>query len=225
MLAGSAALFGAATSGADTPGSPKGTPGADTSGSAVGLELLLERFRTGLNAERVALEPDDAASGDPDDPRMLRSAVPMQDGSPGVLLVQRGSDAPAFSDAERDVLGLRGLLPPHVCHQDEQVARVLGNFRRLESPLEKYIFMASLHDRHEALFFRIVMDNPDETMPIIHTPTVGLAGPKFGNRLQRTRGIRGPPNRPRHGRAASARGCAGRGSLGSRTGPLWHFAQ
>ncbi len=95
----------------------------------------------------------------------------------------------AFSDAERDVLGLRGLLPPHVCHQDEQVARVLGNFRRLESPLEKYIFMASLHDRNEALFFRIVMENPDETMPIIYTPTVGLACQKFGHIFQRPRGI------------------------------------
>ncbi|MEO8526670.1 MAG: NAD-dependent malic enzyme [Caldimonas sp.] len=95
----------------------------------------------------------------------------------------------AFSDAERDVLGLRGLLPPHVCHQDEQVARVLGNFHRLENPLEKYIFMASLHDRNEALFFRIVKENPDEMMPIIYTPTVGLACQKFGHIFQRPRGI------------------------------------
>ena len=83
---------------------------SDTSGPAVGLELLLERFRTGLDAERVALEPDDAAPGDLDDPRMLRSAVPMQDGTPGVLLVQRGSDAPAFSAAERQLFShLAGL--------------------------------------------------------------------------------------------------------------------
>ena len=95
----------------------------------------------------------------------------------------------AFSDAERDVLGLRGLLPPHVCHQDEQVARVLGNLHRLENPLEKYIFMASLHDRNEALFFRIVKENPDEMMPIIYTPTVGLACQKFGHIFQRPRGI------------------------------------
>ena len=48
----------------------------------------------------------------------------------------------AFTEAERDVLGLKGLLPPHVHSQGEQVARVLGNLRRLESPLEKYIFMS-----------------------------------------------------------------------------------
>ena len=95
----------------------------------------------------------------------------------------------AFSEAERDVLGLKGLLPPHVCSQEEQVARVLENFRRLPSPLEQYIFMTSLHDRNEALFFRIVMENPDEMMPIIYTPTVGLACQKFGHIFQRPRGI------------------------------------
>src|SRR5450755_43929 len=95
----------------------------------------------------------------------------------------------AFSEAERDALGLKGLLPPHVCSQAEQVARVLGNFRRLESPLEKYIFMAALHDRNEALFFRIVTENPDEMMPIIYTPTVGLACQRFGHIFQRPRGI------------------------------------
>ncbi|MGZ8260757.1 MAG: NAD-dependent malic enzyme, partial [Caldimonas sp.] len=95
----------------------------------------------------------------------------------------------AFTDVERDVLGLKGLLPPHVCSQAEQVARVLGNFRRLENPLEKYIFMASLHDRNEALFFRILTENPDEMMPIVYTPTVGLACQKFGHIFQRPRGI------------------------------------
>jgi malate dehydrogenase (oxaloacetate-decarboxylating)(NADP+) len=95
----------------------------------------------------------------------------------------------AFSETERDVLGLTGLLPPHVCTLAEQVARVLGNFRRLQSPLEQYIFMAALHDRNEALFFRVVTENPDEMMPIIYTPTVGLACQKFGHIFQRPRGV------------------------------------
>ena len=95
----------------------------------------------------------------------------------------------AFTVAERDALGLRGLLPPRVTSQGEQVARVLGNLRRLGDPLEKYIFMASLHDRNEALFFRIVTENVDEIMPIIYTPTVGLACQKFGDIFQRPRGI------------------------------------
>jgi malate dehydrogenase (oxaloacetate-decarboxylating)(NADP+) len=95
----------------------------------------------------------------------------------------------AFSEKERVRLGLTGLLPPHVCTQDEQVARVLGNFRRLPTPLEKYIFLTSLHDRNETLFFRVVTDHPDEMMPIIYTPTVGLACQKFGHIFQRPRGV------------------------------------
>jgi malate dehydrogenase (oxaloacetate-decarboxylating)(NADP+) len=95
----------------------------------------------------------------------------------------------AFTNAERDVLGLRGLLPPHVCSQEEQVARVLENFRREPSDLEKYINLNALHDRNEALFFRIVIDNPDEMMPIIYTPTVGLACQQFGHIFQRPRGL------------------------------------
>ncbi len=94
-----------------------------------------------------------------------------------------------FTARERDVLGLRGLLPPHVCSQEEQAARVLENLRRLPTPLEKYIFMTSLHDRNEALFFRIVTDHPDEIMPIIYTPTVGLACQQFGHIFQRPRGV------------------------------------
>ena len=81
----------------------------------------------------------------------------------------------AFSDHERDVLGLRGLLPPHVATQDEQLARVLENFHRLQTPLSKYIMLSSLLDRNEALFFRVIMDHADTMMPIIYTPTVGLA--------------------------------------------------
>ena len=95
----------------------------------------------------------------------------------------------AFTDAERDALGLRGLLPPHVCTQEEQVARVLENFRRKTSDLEKYINLTALHDRNESLFFRILMDYPDETTPIVYTPTVGLACQQFGHIFQRPRGI------------------------------------
>ena len=95
----------------------------------------------------------------------------------------------AFSDHERDVLGLRGLLPPHVATQDEQLARVLENFHRLQTPLSKYIMLSSLLDRNEALFFRVVMDHADTMMPIIYTPTVGLACQQFGHIYRRPRGL------------------------------------
>ncbi|MFO1394326.1 MAG: NAD-dependent malic enzyme [Steroidobacteraceae bacterium] len=95
----------------------------------------------------------------------------------------------AFTDEERDALGLRGLLPPHVSTPQDQVARVLENFRRLQNPLERYILIESLQDRNESLFYRVIMENPDEMMPIIYTPTVGLACQQFGHIYRRPRGL------------------------------------
>jgi malate dehydrogenase (oxaloacetate-decarboxylating)(NADP+) len=95
----------------------------------------------------------------------------------------------AFTEHERDALGLRGLLPPHVGTQELQVARVLENFHRLQTPLSKYILIESLQDRNEALFFRVIMENPDEMMPIIYTPTVGLACQQYGHIYRRPRGM------------------------------------
>jgi malate dehydrogenase (oxaloacetate-decarboxylating)(NADP+) len=95
----------------------------------------------------------------------------------------------AFSDAERDALGLRGLLPPAVITPGQQVARVLDNLRRLPTDLDKFISLNALHDRNETLFFRVVMDHPDEMMPLIYTPTVGLACQRFAHIFQRPRGI------------------------------------
>lgn len=95
----------------------------------------------------------------------------------------------AFTEKERDALGLRGLLPPHVSSQDEQIMRVLENFNSLSADLDKYIFLAALRDRNEAIFYRLIMDRPDEMMPIIYTPTVGLACQRFGHIYQRPRGM------------------------------------
>ncbi|AHE97482.1 NAD-dependent malic enzyme [Thioalkalivibrio paradoxus] len=95
----------------------------------------------------------------------------------------------AFSEREREVLGLRGLLPPHVSTQEQQVDRVLENFRRLDSPLERYIMLESLHDRNEALYFRVIMEHPDETMPVIYTPTVGVACQQYGHIFRSPRGL------------------------------------
>jgi malate dehydrogenase (oxaloacetate-decarboxylating)(NADP+) len=95
----------------------------------------------------------------------------------------------AFTDAERDALGLRGFLPAHVLSMQEQVERVLVNLRSLPNDLEKYIALNSLHDRNEALFFRAVCDNIDEIQPLIYTPTVGLACQRYGLIFQRPRGM------------------------------------
>jgi len=95
----------------------------------------------------------------------------------------------AFTPAEREALGLRGLLPPQIGTQDLQANRVLENIRRLQTPLSKYILLEALQDRNESLFFRVITDNPDEMMPIIYTPTVGLACQQFGHIYRRPRGM------------------------------------
>jgi len=95
----------------------------------------------------------------------------------------------AFTEAERDALGLRGLLPPHVQTMDEQVQRVMANFRGKSSDIERYIQLVGLQDRNETLFYRVVMDHLEDMMPIIYTPTVGKACQEFGHIFRRSRGM------------------------------------
>jgi malate dehydrogenase (oxaloacetate-decarboxylating)(NADP+) len=95
----------------------------------------------------------------------------------------------AFTDAERDALGLRGLLPPRVHTLEEQCGRSLENFYRKPNDLERYIYMTALQDRNETLFYKLVMDNLEEMMPIIYTPTVGQACMEYGHILRRSRGL------------------------------------
>jgi malate dehydrogenase (oxaloacetate-decarboxylating)(NADP+) len=95
----------------------------------------------------------------------------------------------AFTERERDSLGLRGLLPANLLSMQQQAKRVLENLRLLPNDLEKYVALNALHDRNETLFFRVVCDNIDEVQPLIYTPTVGLACQRFGHIFQRPRGI------------------------------------
>jgi malate dehydrogenase (oxaloacetate-decarboxylating)(NADP+) len=95
----------------------------------------------------------------------------------------------AFTEEERDEFGLRGLLPPRVHSQTEQMLRVMVNVRKKSSDLERYIFMMGLQDRNETLFYRTLLDHLEEIMPIIYTPTVGLACQEYGHIFSRPRGI------------------------------------
>jgi len=95
----------------------------------------------------------------------------------------------AFTERERDALALRGLLPPHVHTQDEQVARVMENFNRKDTPLGKYIHMIALQDRNETLFYRVILEHLEEMVPIVYTPTVGKACQEYGHIFRRARGL------------------------------------
>lgn len=95
----------------------------------------------------------------------------------------------AFTERERDALGLRGLLPPKVFTIEEQLHRVYGNYRRKSDALEKYIFLTTLQNRNETLFYRLVQEHAEEMIPIIYTPTVGQACLEYGAIFRRPRGI------------------------------------
>jgi malate dehydrogenase (oxaloacetate-decarboxylating)(NADP+) len=95
----------------------------------------------------------------------------------------------AFTERERDALGLRGLLPPRVFTLEEQVQRSLGAIRRKPDALEKYIYLTNLQNRNEILFYRLVLDHVEEMIPLIYTPTVGQACLEYGSIYRRSRGI------------------------------------
>lgn len=95
----------------------------------------------------------------------------------------------AFSATERDALALRGLLPPRIFTLDDQVDRALEMYGHKTTDIEKYIFLISLQDRNETLFYRLVVDHVVEMLPIIYTPTVGDACQAYGHIFRRPRGL------------------------------------
>lgn len=95
----------------------------------------------------------------------------------------------AFTEAEREAFGLRGLLPPRILTQELQARRVIADLRGKSSDLERYVALTALQDRNEMLFYRVVLDNLEELLPIIYTPTVGQACQEFGHIFRQPRGL------------------------------------
>jgi malate dehydrogenase (oxaloacetate-decarboxylating) len=95
----------------------------------------------------------------------------------------------AFTPEERRELDLQGVMPPAVSTMEQQLERVYDNFKAKTSSIEKYIFLTSLQDRNETLFFRLLLEHIEEMMPIVYTPTVGEACQRFSHIYRRARGL------------------------------------
>ncbi len=95
----------------------------------------------------------------------------------------------AFTARERDELDLWGLLPPAIFTIEQQLQRTYESFRAKSNDLEKFIYLTSLHDRNETLYYRLLLEHIDEMMPIVYTPVVGEACQKFSHIYRHGRGI------------------------------------
>ncbi|RLM99503.1 NADP-dependent malic enzyme, chloroplastic [Panicum miliaceum] len=95
----------------------------------------------------------------------------------------------AFSEAERDAHYLRGLLPPALASQELQEKKIMHNLRQYTVPLHRYIAMMDLQERNERLFYKLLIDNVEELLPVVYTPTVGEACQKYGSIYRRPQGL------------------------------------
>ncbi len=95
----------------------------------------------------------------------------------------------AFSEQERSELGLRGLLPAVVETLEQQVHRRYQAYQEQPTDVARHINLRALQDTNEMLFYRLVTDHIEEMLPILYTPTVGLACQRFSEIYRRPRGL------------------------------------
>src|SRR6202041_1420648 len=95
----------------------------------------------------------------------------------------------AFSDHERDIFDLHGLLPPHVGNLDEQLERRIEALRAQPNAFSKYSFLRDLQDTNETLLYALLVRNIEEMLPLVYTPTVGEGCQRFSEIWRKPRGL------------------------------------
>jgi malate dehydrogenase (oxaloacetate-decarboxylating) len=108
---------------------------------------------------------------------------------PELIREPRLNKGTAFTESERDIFGLHGLLPPHIGTLDDQRERRLEWLGSLTTPIEKYEWMRDLQDTNETLFYSLITKNVKESLPIVYTPTVGEGCQKFSQMWRKPRGL------------------------------------
>jgi malate dehydrogenase (oxaloacetate-decarboxylating)(NADP+) len=121
----------------------------------------------------------------------------------GVALLRdpRLNKSTAFTEGEREALGLVGLVPEGIDSEDTQIHRVLLQLGQKPTDLEKYIYLSQLQDTDETLFYRLLMSDPAQFLPIVYTPTVGEACLQYGHIVRRPKGLYVSIKRKGHVRA------------------------
>jgi malate dehydrogenase (oxaloacetate-decarboxylating)(NADP+) len=95
----------------------------------------------------------------------------------------------AFTESEREALGLVGLLPEGIDSEETQIQRVHLQLSKKPNDLEKYIYLSQLQDTDQTLFYRVLMSDPAHFLPLVYTPTVGEACLQFGHIMRRSKGL------------------------------------
>ncbi|KAJ9179248.1 hypothetical protein P3X46_011058 [Hevea brasiliensis] len=170
-------------------------PNRERNGSVL-MESTLQEMRD--EASVLDLDPKSTVAGGVRDVYGEDTATEDQFVTPWTLSVATGysllrdphhNKGLAFNDKERDAHYLRGLLPPAVVSQELQVKKLMHIIRQYQLPLQKYMAMMDLQERNEKLFYKLLIDNVEEMLPIVYTPTVGEACQKYGRIFGRPQGL------------------------------------